>query len=232
MATTSVPGIQCVILCGGKGERLRPLTEDIPKPLIGINGIPILGHILAHLHKFSFSEFMICTGYKSERIEEFFAGRFEAANVRIINSGDVDIIERLKGLKEYINGKFVLLYGDTISDVNLSELITFHEGHGRPATVTLWPLRSPFGVMEIDDGDAVTGYQEKPVLDKWINIGYFCFEPELLEIAQRYSTFQDLLSHLVENDLLCGFRHDGLHITINTVSELEDAKVELGGLKE
>ena len=109
--------IQTVLLCGGKGERLRPYTETIPKPLININNKPILSYIIEHILFFGMNDIIIATGYQSKKIEKFIFQEYSDHKIQISNSGNVDIIERIKNAADKINTDFILFYGDTLSDI-------------------------------------------------------------------------------------------------------------------
>ena len=136
-----------IILCGGKGLRLRPLTNDIPKPLILIDKKPILEHIINHFLKFNYNNFIIATGYKSEKIEKFMADKFTNINYKIINSGDVEIIKRIKDATKNLNTNSILCYGDTLTDINLESLRKFHRYSDDLLTISGYEIKIPFGVM-------------------------------------------------------------------------------------
>lgn len=223
MSTT----LQVILLCGGKGERLRPLTEGLPKPLIPIKGKPLLGHIVEHLRKHSIREFIAAVGYKADRIKEYFEKDLRA-KAELVDSGDADIVKRLAACAPLIKGDFLVLYGDTLSNVDLDDLIAFHRARPQKATVTVWPLHSPFGLLELGDGDKVLSFKEKPTLDKWINIGYFYFEKETLSWMTGFEHFEDFLVHLVAKGELNAYRHKGVHITVNTVNDLKEAEENIG----
>ena len=140
--------IKVVLLCGGKGERLYPLTNDIPKPLVKIKEKSILSHIIDHLFKFNMTDLVILTGYKSDKIESYIDEKYSSANIQIIDSGDVDIIQRLKDALPYIEGDFMVLYGDTISNIDISNLKQFHRLSKYPVTMAVWPLISQFGIVD------------------------------------------------------------------------------------
>ncbi len=216
--------VTALILCGGKGERLRPLTESIPKPLVCIKGRPILSYLLDHVRKFGIGEVVIAAGFQAEQIEIFFRDQHRDLKVRIVNSGDVDIIERIKTCAPHIAGEFILLYGDTLADVDFNRLQEFHYSHGAQATITLYPLKSQFGLVELDPDANVTSFQEKPTLDKWINIGNFYYDHEVLEWMRDFSSYVRFLEFLGSQRKLKGYKHHGIHITVNTLRELEDAE--------
>ena len=121
----------------------------------------------------------------------------------------------------------IVLYGDTISNVNLNDLINFSSNHEESITVTLWPLRSQFGVIETDSNNKVISYKEKPVLDKWINIGYFYFKNRGLQHFKDFDTYENFLTSMIDQGHVVGFKHKGDHITVNTVNELREAQVKV-----
>ncbi len=221
--------MKALILCGGKGERLKPLTESLPKPLVPINGKPILSYILAHLKSYNINDIIVATGYKSEKIESYLSSSeyTDQYNIKIVNSGDVDIIQRIRDSLSYINEDFILVYGDTLSNVNIKNLIKFHQSEKSKVTVTLWPMRSPFGILELDENNYVDSYQEKPVLDKWINIGYFYYSKEMKNSFEQFASYEEYLHTLVDNKNLKGFKHTGIHITVNTQKELSEAEDQI-----
>ena len=212
-----------IILCGGKGLRLRPITNDIPKPLVKINDKPILQYILEQFIKYKFDKFLIATGYKSNKIEKFLKTNFKSLDYEIIDSGDVDILTRIKDCIEKSNDDFILSYGDTISNIDLKKLISFHNDNANSVTVTSFPIKIPFGVMEIDKNNFVKSFIEKPTLDSVMNIGYFYFSKKHHDLFFKYSNFVEILSYLSRENKLQAFKHSGIHITINTIAELEYA---------
>lgn len=218
---------QAIILCGGKGERLRPLTADLPKPLVPIKGRPLLGHIVEHIRKYAVNDLIAAVGYKADRIAEYFEKDL-GLKVSLVDSGDADIVKRLAACAPLITGGFLVLYGDTLSNVDIDDLIAFHRARPQKATVTVWPLRSPFGLLEIGADDEVLSFKEKPTLDKWINIGYFYFERETLTWMSGFERFEDFLVHLVAKGELNAYRHKGVHITVNTINDLAEAEENIG----
>ena len=221
--TTARPRV--VVLCGGQGMRLRPLTYDCPKPLIHVRGRPIIDFIIDHLRGHGHDNITLAGGYKFSML----ADHFKESPISVIDTGDNDIAQRLRQLDDGSNSNMLVLYGDTLSDVDLAALIASHESAGLPATVTVWPLRSSFGLFTLDADSRVRQYQEKPTLDHWINIGYFVFSREALDVVVAADSFESALKTLVDRRWLNAFRHEGLHVTVNTLSELEDAETSLAG---
>ena len=216
-----------LILCGGKGERLRPFTDDTPKPLIKINDKPILGYIIDHIHSFGFKKIIIATGYQSHKISEFIDEKYADSGITLSDHGDVDIVERIKSIIPSVDDDLIVLYGDTISNVNLNDLINFSSKHEESITVTLWPLHSQFGVIETDSNNRVISYQEKPILDKWINIGYFYFKNRGFQHFKDFHTYENFLTNMIDQGHVVGFKHKGDHVTVNTVHELREAQVKI-----
>ena len=225
--------LDAILLCGGKGIRLRPLTESLPKPLVPINGKPILGHILSYLSSSPIKHYYIAGGYEINKIHEYFSiYPLKKKKVTIVDSGEADIIERIRSCAKLIKSDgFLVLYGDTLSDINIKQLLQFHSKHKGLATVTLWPMRSPFGVMEIGGQGRVESYLEKPILDKWINIGFFYFSSELILKMEGFEKFEVFIEYLINKHELYAFKHTGKHITVNTQQELNEAEQNIESLK-
>ena len=213
-----------ILLCGGKGERLRPLTIDIPKPLIQINKKPIICYIFEHLESFKLDEFIITTGYKADKIDFYMKELKPSFSYETVNSGETDIIQRIKDSSKYIDTDFMILYGDTLSDLDIDKLINFHKEHSQPATISVWPLKTQFGLVETDSNDKVVSFKEKPTLDKWINIGYFYFDRDFMNFILQHSSFENFLEEVAKKGLISAYKHNGVHITINTLRELDDAE--------
>ena len=219
--------VTILVLCGGKGERLRPLTESVPKPLVHLKGRPILSYLLDHVKKYGPGKIVIAAGFKAEKLVAFFKDNHRDLNVTIVNTGDVDIIARIKACAPQISGDFIVLYGDTLADVNLDQLQAYHRTHDQKATITLYPLTTQFGLAELDQDGDVTSFKEKPTLDKWINIGNFYFERDVLSWMGDFSNFAAFLEFLGDKKALKGFKHRGVHITVNTLRELDDAEANI-----
>lgn len=219
--------MQAIILCGGKGERLKPLTDKTPKPLVEVNGIPIIVHIINHLSSHDIEDVILTTGYMAESFNDFFKNYNCESNLNIIDTGDQDIIGRILDTQHLINDSFLVLYGDTISNIDVTNLIGFHNNHNNISTVSVWPLETQFGLVDMDSNSLVKGFQEKPRLDKWINIGYFCFSKEIFEVMREYKSFEDFLIGITNKKILFAFKHEGIHLTINTLQELDYAEKKI-----
>ncbi|MFC1857947.1 NDP-sugar synthase [Thermodesulfobacteriota bacterium] len=221
---TAENDLKVLILCGGKGERLKPLTESLPKPLVKIKGRPILSYLLTHFKSYGLEKFVIAVGYKARRMVEYFEKEHQSLQIEIVDSGDVNIVKRIKDAATCLTDDFIVSYGDTLADVNLNDLIQFHHSHSGGVTITCFPLQSQFGILETDGNDRVTSFVEKPVLDKWINIGYFYFDRCMIDQVMAHRSFVDFLKDVAQSGNLYCYRHRGVHITVNTIQELGEAE--------
>jgi len=219
-----VKNLKALLLCGGKGERLSPLTNGIPKPLIPINGIPILSYLISYLERYGFEDIIIAAGYRSIKIYEYFECHHKNMNIKIVDSGDVDIIKRIQDAAEVIPGDFIMCYGDTLADVDLHKMIDFHHNHNGVLTMTSYPFQSSFGILDIGESGKVISFIEKPVLDKWINIGYFYFSQECMRYIKDSPSFVDFFHERIARQEMYSYKHRGVHITVNTITELRDAE--------
>ena len=211
--------IKTLLLCGGEGTRLHPLTKKIPKPLVKIKNKTIIDHIIEHLHKSGLEDFLICSGYKSNMISRHFR-KYNSIDPKIINSGKVDILQRILDCKSMIDNDFMVCYGDTIANVNIEKLYEFHKSHSRIATVCSYQLKQNFGIIKKNDENLVVSFSEKPEYPGSINIGYFIFDKRIFKHIYSVNNWLDLINILIAKKQLFSYEHDGIHITINTLSEL------------
>src|SRR4051794_39125898 len=177
-----MPGVgPVVILCGGRGTRLQEHTRAIPKALVEIGGRPILWHVIQIFEAQGFTRFLLLTGYRGEMIEQFVDSERWAAGTEIesVDTGlDTQTGGRVAMAAERLSGEtFCATYADGVADVDLDALVGFHRRHGGLATMTVVRPYSQWGIALVDGEDRVTGFEEKPRMDSWINGGFFCFEP-------------------------------------------------------
>ena len=221
-----------IILAGGKGERLKPLTINIPKPMIMVKEKPILWYILRQLKYYGINKVSLTIGYKSSVITEYFKKNFLDVEINFFNDGDVDIIERIRSVvKKSPNEDVLILYGDTISDVKIDELLSFSLKNKKHSILTVWPLQTNFGVVELNNKNEITAFKEKPILDKFINIGYFVLKKELFRYLNDFNNYGDFLTFCGKRGYLKAFVHEGEHFTVNNVVELKLAEKNLNKIK-
>ncbi len=213
-----------VILCGGRGTRLQEHTRSIPKAMVEIGGRPILWHVIQIYMAQGFRRFLLLTGYRGEQIEDFVAGASwpPEARIRCLDTGlETPTGGRLhKAARELERGSFCLTYADGVADVDLGGLLDFHRGHGAPATMTVVRPELPFGVAELSAEGQVTGFIEKPRSEHWINGGFFCLEPAVLELLEPDSVFERApLGRLAAAGKLRAYRHDGFWDCMDTYKD-------------
>ena len=218
---------EAIVLCGGKGERLRPVTNDIPKPLVKINNKPILHYVVEHLKQYGIENIHIASGYKSEAITNYFSENSYNISIKIHNSGEVDIIKRIQDIFLKVHNDVLVLYGDTISDVDINDLIYHHRKSAKDVTMTVWPLKISYGLVGIAENGTVGSFFEKPTLDKWVNIGYFYINRGFRDFVLSHNSFESFLIDTVGLGSINAFKHHGLHITVNTLSDLEEAQYNI-----
>jgi len=221
--------MKAVILAGGYGTRISERSHLIPKPMIEIGGKPILWHIMKIYLAHKIDDFVICLGYKGEKIKEYFE-QFDSKlwNVQLIDTGlNTMTGGRLKRIQDKIDDTFCVTYGDGVSDVNLNNLITFHKEKKSLATLTAIHPPERFGVLNLS-GDYVTQFHEKHAGESsWINGGFFVFEPEIFDYLQDDSTILERmpLETLAKEQKLTAFKHDGFWHPMDTLRDkkhLED----------
>ena len=228
-ASFDMHDLTAVLLCGGKGERLRPFTETCPKPLVPINGRPLLAYLLEQLERQGIRRCILCTGYKAADIERF-AAEWRSAGLELtcVNSGDVSMADRILDARRHVPGPALVCYGDTIANVDLRALAADHVRVRAMATVSVYPLQSPFGIVHLaGETQRVVSLAEKPVLPYWINIGYVLCEPGALDLLERGSDMVSFLRTVAAREALHAHLHRGKHITVNTEKERTEAEREI-----
>lgn len=212
-----------VILCGGRGTRLRERTESVPKALVEIGGRPILWHVIQIYAAQGFHRFLLATGYLGEAVAEFAAAERWPGGVAVecVDTGaDTPTGGRIARLGERLaGGRFCVTYADGVADVDLGALLEFHAGSGRLATMTVVRPDLQWGVAELD-GDRVAGFVEKPRSERWINGGFLCFEPGALAYLEPDSVLErGPLRRLAADGELAAFRHEGFWDCMDTYKD-------------
>jgi glucose-1-phosphate cytidylyltransferase len=213
------------ILCGGRGTRLQERTQAIPKPLVEIGAMPILWHVIGLYVAHGFSRFLLATGYRGEQIEAFVAAHDwpDGVSVRCIDTGvETSTGGRLAALAPALEGeeRFCATYADGLADIDLRALLGEHRAHGLLATITAVRPRLQFGVMELDAGGAVTGFDEKPRSQQWINGGFFCFEAAVFAYLRDAGALErEPLERLAADGELRAYRHHGFWECMDTYKD-------------
>jgi glucose-1-phosphate cytidylyltransferase len=237
--------MKVVILAGGMGTRLSEETHLKPKPMIEIGGKPILWHIMKTYSHYGFNEFIICLGYKGYLIKEYFANYFlhqsdvtfdlqdnrmqihnnycESWKVTLVNTGESTLTGgRLKRVHNYLDEEpFCFTYGDGVADINIRELVEFHNNQGLQATLTAVQPPGRFGAIDVADSKVIR-FKEKPQGDKsWINGGFFVLSPSVLSLIEGDHTSWEStpLEALAQNGQLASFQHNGFFLPMDTIRD-------------
>ena len=212
--------MKVVILAGGFGTRLSEYTKTIPKPMININGKPMLLHIMKFYAKHGFKNFYIALGYRGKIIKKFFNKKFFDWNINLIETGKNTMTGgRLKRLKKYVgNETFMMTYGDGLSNVNLNKLLKFHKKNKKLVTLTAVRPPARFGALKLK-GHNVNYFKEKSQLDEgWINGGFFVMEPKFLKFIKNDNTYleREPLEQMTKKRQLMAFKHEGFWQCMDT----------------
>jgi glucose-1-phosphate cytidylyltransferase len=223
---------------------MREETEYKPKPMVEVGGRPVLWHLMKVFAAHDLTDFVVCTGYRSDVIKEYFLNYEARNNDFTAHLGPKNKIEvhgshgddwrvtvadtgattqtggRVKRIEKYIDGRFIITYGDGLADVDIQELLAFHESHGKLATVTTVRPLSRFGVMDIGSNGQVERFREKPLTEDYINVGFFVFEPKVLDYLDEECVLEQApLERLANEGQLMAYRHQGFWQPMDTYRE-------------
>ena len=213
-----------IILCGGKGTRMWPSTKEIPKPMAEIGGKPLLWHLMKMYAHHGFTDFILCLGYLSEQILNYFVNNEEGWNIQFVFTGlDVDKSQRLLAVKDHIKTEtFLVSYGDDLSNVNVKELVNFHNSHDKLVTLTSVPLYSQFGVLDME-GHEVQSFREKPRIEEyWINGGFFVFNKDIFNYLHLGELEDEVFKKLAEDKQIAAHKFDGFWKGMNTSKDCQE----------
>lgn len=240
--------MKVVILCGGKGLRMRGLEENIPKALARVNEKPIIWHIMKLYSQYGYNEFILPLGYQGEKIKEYFIDyKWKESDIELVLNENKPIplndIEnwsitfadtgldtmtgaRIKNIEKYIDDEiFLLTYGDGLSDINIDKLIQFHKEKGKTVTLTGIRKQSQYGILEVEDGIA-TKFVEKPEMNSIINGGFFVCNRDFFDYLSDDPACvleENPLKNLIKDNELAIYEHDGLWMSIDTPKDLVEA---------
>ncbi|MCX6820864.1 MAG: sugar phosphate nucleotidyltransferase [Candidatus Aenigmarchaeota archaeon] len=219
--------MKVVILCGGKGTRMLPTTEEMPKPMIHVGNRPILWHIMKLYAKNGHKDFILLTGFKASLIQEYFSNPQNIEpdwNVTFVDTGvDATKGERLMALKGKLKDEdFLLAYGDDLCNVNINDVIDVHQRNGKTVTITTVRLASPFGVVEMNEDGIISKFKEKPILDYWISGGYIVANSKIIDMIKPGMDETDVFEELAAQGQVQALKHYGFWKTMNTVKDLQD----------
>lgn len=241
--------MKVVILAGGFGTRISEESHLKPKPMLEIGGKPILWHIMKEYSYYGYNDFIICAGYKQHIIKEWFAnyaihnsditidflngGKIkthtnysEPWNVTIVDTGlNTMTGGRIKRIQQYVGDEqFMLTYGDGVSDININELVQFHNSNNSIATITAAAIGQRFGVLDINNEKKITAFREKNMDDgARINAGYMVLEPAIFDYLVDDNTIfeKEPLERLAKEKNISAFLFDGYWQCMDTKREMD-----------
>lgn len=236
--------MKAVILAGGLGTRLSEETVVKPKPMIEIGGKPIIWHIMKTYSHYGINEFVVCLGYKGYMIKEWFANYFlhnsdvtinlktnertihntyvDDWKITLVDTGEgTDTGGRIKRIMKYVDGTFLLTYGDGVADIDISKLVELHKSKGKHATVTAVQPPGRFGMLNLHGTD-VPSFLEKPKGDgNWVNGGYFALEPAIFDYIKGDGVIweREPLENLAKDGQLAAYKHEGFWRPMDTLRD-------------
>ncbi|HKZ51320.1 MAG TPA: nucleotidyltransferase family protein [Dehalococcoidia bacterium] len=222
-----------LVIAGGQGERLRPLTNDRPKPMVEVAGKPILAYQVEWLRQQGVGDIVICCGYRADVMQRYF-DQGQAWGVRIQYSIEAEPLGRGGALKlgyrlvppeeEVVIG----LNGDNITTQPLAPFLRYHRRRRAAATVMLTPLRSPYGIVRMARGGRIQAFLEKPQLSHWINAGIYLLSPEFFRrLPDRGDHETTVFPQLSAEGVLFGYRSRAYWRTVDTMKDLSEAEGEV-----
>jgi len=239
--------MKVVILAGGRGTRISEETEVLPKPMVEIGGKPVIWHIMKLYSHYGFNDFIICLGYRGYMIKEYFSHYFmhmsdvtidlsknetkihttasEPWKITLVDTGlETMTGSRLKRVEKYIGSQsFFLTYGDGLADINMGKLAAFHKKSKKLATLTAIQTAGRFGVLDINSGNKVSSFLEKPKDEGgWINGGFFVLEPQVLNYIDNNDTVvweKEPLEKLSKQGNLWAYKHTGFWGCMDTLRD-------------
>jgi NDP-sugar pyrophosphorylase family protein len=218
---------EAIILAGGKAERLGDASEGRPKSLVPIAGRPLAAYQLALLANAGVERVIVSCAAGQE---ELFERELSGAGVELVTVGEPEPLGRGGGLRlaaqaRRSQGPIYALNGDELFDLDLRELFAAHEAKGGAATITVAPLQSHLGVVDVDDEDVVRGFREAPRLPYWVNTGLYVLEEEaVVRLPERGDHESSTFPALAGEGRLRAFRFEGLWLTVNTPKDLRGAQ--------
>jgi NDP-sugar pyrophosphorylase family protein len=224
--------MEAIVLAGGKAERLGDAAQGKPKPLVPVAGRPLLAHTVERLRKAGVDRLIVaCAAGKGEDFVRDLSG----LGVEIVPVEEPEPLGRGGGIRyaaqhRTSSGTILAMNGDELLDVDIDDLLSAHDGSGALATITVFPLVSPFGVVELEAEGFVTGFTEdEPRLPHWVNVGLYVLEEEALaRFPEKGDHERTTFPELAAEKNLFAYRHEGIWLTVNTPKQLRAAEEFIG----
>lgn len=220
--------MKTVILCGGRGTRLSDQGTAVPKALVRIGDDPIIAHLMETYAHFGLTDFVLCLGFLADQIREYFdrssnSLREKGWKVELVDTGiDTNTGGRIKIIEDRlgVDDEFCVTYGDGLANIDIGELLKFHGKHGKLATLTAVHPVSNFGLLDIADSGEVNAFREKPILNDWINGGFFVFDRKVFDYLESDSVLErEPLERLASENELMAFQHNGFWKCMDTYKD-------------
>ena len=230
--------MRAVILAGGKGTRLRPSTSVLPKPLMPIDGMPILNVVISQLEKHGFHRITLAVGHMADMIKAYFSDGSKFS-VRIDYSHEDRPLGTI-GPLSLINdlpSDFLVMNGDLLTDLDFSEFLSYHKKHGACATIGTYSkkVEIEYGIVETNHNNEIIGYNEKPALDYQVSMGIYAFNSRMLDYVSRghHLDFPDLVSLLIKNgEQVVRYPFDGYWMDVGCHADYEKAANDFEEMRE
>ena len=227
------------VLCGGRGRRLQPLTDSVPKPMVEVSGRPLLEWVLRLLAAHGVNEAVLMVAYRGEAIEEFFGDTFLDMGILYNHEDPEHRLGTGGALKLALENfpatdTFIATNGDILTDANVTEMVGFHRESEAMGTILGYPLPCPYGVMYLEDGCRITRFEEKPRIPEYpINAGYYVFEPEVLDsLPDRGAMELTAFPKIAEMGRMYCYLPDGIYWSdVGTHKDLENAEKDVSSGK-
>jgi NDP-sugar pyrophosphorylase family protein len=219
--------VEAIILAGGQATRMGDSTRGRPKALVPIAGHPLAEYQVSQLVRAGVDRVIVSCG---DRQAKLFEAKLSGLGAEIVAVAETEPLGRGGGLRfaaeqREESGALYAFNGDELHDVDLRALLEAHEEHGGAATIVVAPLTSQFGVVELAEGDRISGFREAPRLPHWVNAGVYILDDEALaRMPELGDHEQSTFPELAAEGKLFGFRHEGLWITVNTPKDLQRAE--------
>ncbi len=228
--------MKAVILAGGVGTRMRPLTYLVPKPLLPIGGKPLLERTIEYLKSYDFDQFVVCVAYLRKNIIDYFRGREDELGVEIEFAEaetPLGTAGQLKTAEEFISETFLAMNGDIVTSLNIKRLVDFHKKEGGLGTIALksFEFKIPYGLVEIGRNSRITSFREKPTISYLVNAGTYVLETDIFRYIPQGKAM-DLETEIFpkaisEGQKLNSFYEEAYWADIGTITDFERVDSDL-----
>ena len=230
--------MRAIILAGGKGTRLAPYTNILPKPLLPIGEKPIMEILIHQIKRAGINKVVLTVGYLSQLIQSYFNDgsnlgvelQYSYESKPLGTAGPLALIDGL-------HKSFLVTNGDVLSDLDLKDFMDHHQQSGAIATIAMYNkiVKIDLGVIELDGGQTVIGYKEKPTLQFPVSMGMYAFEPKVLQYIPKneYLDFPDLVHKLLDNsEVVRGYHFDGYWRDLGNKDDYEQAQLDFETMRD